>query len=172
MDKPVEQALVVGLFTLSKLLRAAPNLAEAGPGGTSLVIEAWRVVLDGELPTLTAAEVQAGFQAHAGASPFFPAPAELIAQVRQIRSQRALRTAEDGGEERRRALPAHDSDEAAHDRQEALERIRGILADLAAKMGSRSRVLPLRSLAEMEAEVARLRVLEGKPLRVIDGGKP
>lgn len=168
MNSEAHQAMIAGLFMLSRLQRGAPDLAEQSADGGSLVLGMWAQVLDDALPALTAAEVDAAVRAIPAVGPFFPAPAELIEQVRQIRRQRALSAAQGASEARRLALPAPDDSGA---RVEALAAIGQIMQTLTAKLGIPERYLSKRSVHDMEVEVARMRALEGKPFRVIDGGK-
>lgn len=164
MDSDARQALIAGLFALSRIQRGAPNLAEQDDSGDSLVLGIWEEVLSEALPTVTAGEIVAACREIPAAGPFFPAPADFIEQVRQIRRQKALAAAHGASEARRLALPAPDDEAAATARTEALARIHDILVDLTAKLGSQSRVVGRRSVEEMEAEVKRLRALEGKQI--------
>ena len=160
MKREARAALLVGLFSLSRVLRGAPNLAEEAGQGRSLVATIWEQALDDHLHDLTAEEVESAVRDVLGRGVFFPAPADVIEGVRQIRRQRALRAAESALDDRVKALIAGSGDQATveAERASALAAIREIQHGLVERLTVAGiRGLPSRSLAAMEAEVARLR---------------
>lgn len=109
MNREAKQALIVALFTLSKVLRMPPNLAEEGPDGGSLVVTVWETALDEAMPTVTAEEIEMAFRTALTASAFFPAPAELIEHARARRRERRALIAPTEAKalpEERTAMPA------------------------------------------------------------------
>lgn len=164
-ESAVRRALAAAFAVMRTVQRGVPaDLDTPDDTGRSVVLDTYVSLLFEAVPSATASDITAAVRAQMLNSPFFPAPAELIEQVRQVRRQRALHAAQREAEGRQRALPAADSEIAAQARQEALERIQGILADLAAKMTASARPLPQGGAAQLDAEVARLRALEGKPM--------
>jgi hypothetical protein len=91
---------------------------------------------------------------------WFPTPVEVaeLIHANRIDARRAERRATEEG--RRKTLPAGPDDEKV--RAEALAAIRAITSSLAAGMAP---PLPKRTVADMNAEVVRLRALEGKGTR-------
>ena len=160
----VRQALVASFAIMRRLQRNIPDLDATDQFGRSVVVDAHVTLLLDAVPLVTALDVAAAVRAHMTASPFFPAPAELIEQVRQGRRQRAVDEVE-----HRKALPPGPMLEGI--RQEAL----ATLSDIIANLNDRMRPTRARSAATIDEEVARLRAeterVKGEIRRRAAGGE-
>ena len=159
-------ALVAGFSLMRRLQRNVPDLDECDREGRSIVLEIHLALLAQQVPTVTDEEVRLGIEAHMAASPFFPAPAELIEAVRQRRRQALQETT------RQTALPP--GPEFPEVAAEARQRLRGLIDGVVARFGFQPARRPTRSAAVLHEEVRRLRQAEGKPSRprpsTTDGG--
>ena len=127
----VRQALVASFAIMRRVQRNVPDLDATDRHGRSVVVDTHVMLLLQAVPAVEAADVADAARAHMTASAFFPTPAELIEQVRQVRRHGA----EARGAERRLALPP--TVEAAPVeavRSEALANIAAIVASLQSRM--------------------------------------